>query len=148
VKKLDVDSGYFYIQINDYQREIAHSLNLLTGPLNEHLENQYKSFNSAQVNEIRSVVSEIDTFFNFALHIVKEEKFETIEEWMNQKTSILETLEQIEKGQITRIKNKEVDVQNSLLFFKAMAEIKNLLAHLVSLIKSYHSFIVVNRKSG
>ena len=91
------------------------------------------------------VVSEIDTFFNFALHIVKEEKFESMDEWMNQKSSILETLEQIEKGQITRIKNKEVDVRNSLLFFKAVAEIKNLLAHLVSLIKSYHGFITVNR---
>lgn len=148
VKQLDVDSGYFYIQINDYQREIAHSLNLLTVPLHEHLENQYKTFNASQVDDIRMVVSEIDTYFNFALHIVKEEKFESLDEWMNQKISILETLEQIEKGQIARIKNKEVDVRNSLLFFKAMAEIKNLLAHVVSLLKSYHGFIMVNRKSG
>lgn len=148
VKQLDVDSGYFYIQINDYQREIAHSLNLLTVPLHEHLENQYKTFNASQVDDIRMVVSEIDTYFNFALHIVKEEKFESLDEWMNQKISILETLEQIEKGQIARIKNKEVDVRNSLLFFRAMAEIKNLLAHVVSLLKSYHGFIMVNRKSG
>jgi len=148
VKELDVDSGYFYIQIHDYQREIAHSLSLLTVPLHEHLENQYKSFNSSQVDDIRMVVSEIDTFFNFALHIVKEEKFESMEEWMNQKSSILETLELIEKGQIARIKSKEVNVPNSLLFFKAVAEIKNLLSHLISLIKSYHSFIMVNRKTG
>jgi hypothetical protein len=148
IKKLDVDSGYFYLQINDYQREIAHSLNLLIEPLNEHLENQYKSFNDSQIKDIRLLVNETDAFFNFALHIVKEEKFETIDEWVTWKEAIFETLTEIEKSQINRIKNKEVSIRNSLLFFKALAEIRNLLIHSVSLIKSYHGFILVNRKSG
>jgi hypothetical protein len=147
-KKLDVDSGYFYLQINDYQREISHSLNLLIEPLNEHLENQYKSFNESQIDDLRLLVIETDAFFNFALHIVKEEKFETIDEWVARKDTIFETLTGIEKSQISRIKNKEVSVRNSLLFFKALAEIRNLLIHSVSLIKSYHGFILVNRKNG
>jgi hypothetical protein len=147
INKLDVDSGYFYLQINDYQREIAHSLNLLIEPLNEHLQNQYKSFHDSQINDIRMLVNETDAFFNFALHIVKEEKFETIDEWLAWKDSIFETLTEIEKSQITRIKNKEVSVRNSLLFFKALPEIRNLLIHSVSLIKSYHGFILVNRKN-
>jgi hypothetical protein len=148
MNKLDIDSGYFYLQINDYQREIAHSLNLLIEPLNEHLENQYKSFNDSQINDIRLLVNETDAFFNLALHIVKEEKFETIDEWVAWKETIFETLTEIEKSQINRIKNKEVSVRNSLLFFKALAEIRNLLIHSVSLIKSYHGFILVNRKIG
>jgi Na+/phosphate symporter len=148
IKKMDIDSGYFYIQINDYMREIAHSLNLLSVPLNEHLENQYRSLNDEQMEEIRQLVNEVDSFFNFALYIVKEEQFETIDEWIGKKDIILATLSRIEKGQINRIKMKEVDVRNSLLFFKALSEIKNLMAHSVSLIKSYHSFILVNRKSG
>jgi hypothetical protein len=147
-KKLDVDSGYFYLQINDYQREISHSLNLLIEPLNEHLENQYKSFNESQIDDLRLLVNETDAFFNFALHIVKDEKFETIDEWVARKDTIFETLTGIEKSQISRIKNKEVSVRNSLLFFKALAEIRNLLIHSVSLIKSYHGFILVNRKNG
>jgi len=148
MKKLDVDSGYFYLQINDYQREISHSLNLLIEPLNEHLENQFKSFNNSQIDDLRLLVNETDSFFNFALHIVKEEKFETIDEWVARKDTIFETLTGIEKSQISRIKNKEVSVRNSLLFFKALAEIRNLLIHSVSLIKSYHGFILVNRKNG
>jgi Na+/phosphate symporter len=118
---------------------------LLIEPLNEHLENQFKSFNDSQIDDIRLLVNETDAFFNFALHIVKEEKFETIDEWVALKDTIFETLTGIEKSQISRIKNKKVSVRNSLLFFKALAEIRNLLIHSVSLIKSYHGFILVNR---
>jgi hypothetical protein len=148
MKRLDVDSSYFYIQVFDYQREIAHSLNLLIEPLSEHLENQHRLFPDSQTNEVRLLVSEMDAFFNFALHIVKEEKFEAIDEWVMLKTNLSERLSDIEKSQINRIKNKEVNVRNSMLFFKALTEIKNLLGHSVSMIKSYRDFVLVSRKSG
>jgi len=145
---MDVDSSYFYMQVIDYQREIAHSLNYILEPLNEHLENQHNPFTDSQNEDIRLLVSEIDAFFNFALHIVKEEKFDTVEELVTQKSGILETLSEIEKGQINRIKNKEGNIRNSMLFFKALTETQNLLVHSVSMIKSYRDFILISRNPG
>ncbi len=80
MKRVDVDAGYFYIQVIDYQREIAHSLYFLVEPLKEHLENQHKPFTESQCNEIRQLVSEVDEFFNLALYIVKEGKFDSIDD--------------------------------------------------------------------
>jgi hypothetical protein len=145
-KRLDVDSSYFYIQVIDYQREIVHSLNVLIKPLSEHLENQHKPFTDSQTGEIRSLVSEMDDFFNFALYIVKEEKFEAIDEWVILKTNLSERLSDIEKSQLNRIMNKEINARNSILIFKALTEIKNLLSHAVSMIKSYRDFVLVSRK--
>jgi hypothetical protein len=146
MKQLDVDSSYFYIQVMDYQREIVHSLNILIAQLNEHLENQLKPLTESQTGQVNMLVSEMDDFFNFALHIVKEEKFEAIDEWVALKTSLSERLSDVEKSHLIRIRNKEINFRNSQLFLKALTEIKNLLAHSVSMIKSYRDFVLVSRK--
>ncbi len=148
MKRMDIDSSYFYIQVIDYQREIAHSLNYVLTPLNEHLENQHAPFSPSQTGEVRLLVSEIDTFFNFALHVVREQKFDAVDELAAQKARISEVLSDIEKGQINLIKKREVNVRNSMLLLKALTEIKNLLAHTLSMIKSYRDFVLVSRKQG
>ncbi len=145
MKRVDVDAGYFYIQVIDYQREIAHSLNFLVNPLKEHLENQHKPFTESQAGEMRHLVTGIDEFFNLALHIVKEGKFDAIDDLVSQRMRISETVYDIEKDQVKRIKEKEVNTRNSLLFFKALTETKNMLLHSVNLIKSYRDFILVNQ---
>lgn len=148
MKRIDVDSSYFYIQIIDYQREIAHSLNFLHIPLKEHLDNQQTPFTNSQIKEIRELVSKTDEFFNLALHIVKEGNGENVEDLVNRKAVILQLLGEIELDQIKRIKNKEVSTRNSLLFFKALTETKNMLLHSVNLIKSHCNFTKVARKQG
>lgn len=146
MKKVDVDSGHFYVQVIDYQREMAHSLNFIIEPMWEHLENQHKPFNEDQAEEIKNIVSEIDEFYNFALHIVKENKFDSLEELIAKRIRITGLLLEVEKIQIKRIKNHEVNTRNSLLFFNTLAETKNLLLHSINLVKSHRDFILVNRK--
>ncbi len=148
MKRADVDSGHFYVQVIDYQREMAHSLNFIVGPMWEHLENQHKPFNEGQANEIKNLVNEIDEFYNFALYIVKENKFDSLEELIAKRVSIANYLLEIEKVQIKRIKNHEVNTRNSLLFFNTLAETKNLLLHSINLIKAYRDFITINKKVG
>ena len=147
MKRADVDSGHFYVQVIDYQREIAHSLNFIIEPMWEHLENQHKPFNENQANEIKNLVNELDEFYNFALHIVKENKFDSLEELIAKRVSISNYLLEIEKVQIKRIKNHEVNTRNSLLFFNTLAETKNLLLHSINLIKAYRDFITINKKT-
>mgnify|MGYP002348225260 CR=1 FL=1 len=146
MKKVDLDSGYFYIQVVDYQREMAHSLHFMVEPLMEHLANQHKPFTESQANEIRQMISESSGFFNLARQIVREEKFSAIDELVALRLKIFETIYNIEKDQVRRIKDKEVNTRNSLLFFKALAETKNLLLQAVNLLKSHRDFIHASRK--
>ncbi len=141
IKLVDVDAGYYYIQMVDYQREMAHSIHFMVEPLKEHLENQHKPFNDSQADQIRQLIGETGHFFEMAHNIIKNEKFSEIEELVSGRLKIGETLYRIEKDQVKRIKVKEVNTRNSLLFFKALSETKNLLLQSVNLVKSYRDFI-------
>lgn len=142
----NVDSGHFYVQVVDYQRELAHSLNFLTEPLYEHINNNHKPFVEPQVEEMKDLKRQIDEFFNYALKIVSNDKFGQVDNLIEQRDQIVANLEKIEITQIKRIKAREVNTRNSVLFFNVITETKNMLLHAINLIKAHRDFITVTRK--
>lgn len=143
-----VDTGHFYVQLVDYQREVAHSLNFTVEPLFEHLDNHHKPFTKDQSDEMKKLVSQIDEFMNFMLHIVKENKFDQIEELIEKRNKIVELLADYEKAQIKRIKTKLVNTRNSILYFNTLTETKNMLLHYINLIKAYRDFITLTKEQN
>jgi Na+/phosphate symporter len=142
----NVDSGHYYVQVVDYQREVAHSLNFTIEPLFEHLDNNHKPFTENQAKELKNLTVQIDEFMNFMLHIVKENKFELIGDLIEKRDEIVDLLAVYEKSQIKRIKGKLVNTRNSLLFFNTLTETKNMLLHFINLIKAYRDFITLTKK--
>lgn len=142
----DVDSGHFYVQVVDYQREMAHSLNFLSEPLYEHINNNHKPFNAEQNKEFKSLRRMIDNFFSFALQIIKDNRFDQIADLIKQRDTILAYIENMEIAQIKRIKALEVNTRNSVLFFNTITETKNMLLHAINLIKSHRDFMTVTMK--
>ncbi|MDO8952169.1 MAG: inorganic phosphate transporter [Draconibacterium sp.] len=142
-----LDTGHFYVQMMNYKREMAHAGHFIIAPIISYSDNNHKSFNADQNAELLKLVVQVDNFFNFALHTVKENKFENIETLISDREKIFEVLEKLEKNQIKRIKNKEVNTRNSLLYFKINSETKNLLLHTVNVIKSQRDFINNTRQA-
>jgi len=142
-----VDTSHYYVQIMDYKREMAHAAHFIIEPIINHSDNNHKPFTAEQNAEMVKLVAQVDEFFNLALHTVKEYKFENIETLIANRDKIFEILTQLEKNQIKRIKNKEVNTRNSLLYFKINAESKNLLLHTVNMIKSQRDFITYTRQA-
>ena len=85
--------------------------------------------------------AEVSSFLNFALHIIKEEQFDQIEELIDKRQHIINNIRDFEKNQIRRIKRKEVNSRNSVLFFNVMSETKNLLLQTVNMVKSTRDFV-------
>jgi len=142
----NIDSGHFYVQVVDYQREMAHSLNFLVEPFFEHLNNHHKPFIKAQNEELKSLRKQTDDFFEFALKLVKEDKFDKIDNLIKSRDKILQSLGDMEIAQIKRIKAKEVNIRNAILFFNTITETKNMLLHAINLIKAHRDFILVTEK--
>jgi hypothetical protein len=141
-----VDTSHFYVQMMDYKREMAHAVHFTIEPLVQHVENNHKPFTAEQHKELTDLVTQIDTFFNFALHTVKENKFENVDNLITEREKIFGFLNSIEKNQVKRIKNKGVNTRNSLLFFTIVSETKNLLLHAINLIKAYRDFVTETKK--
>lgn len=139
-----LDSGQHYVQTIDYIREMAHSLKYVIRPLYDHMDNNHKPFIDVQVDELNRFSSQVTDFLNFSLHIVKEDRFEQIDELIAKRQQIIEQIRELEKNQIRRIKNKEVNSRNSVLFFNVMSETKNLLLQTVNLTKATRDFVTLS----
>lgn len=144
----NVDSGHFYVQVVDYQREMAHSLNFLVEPLFEHINNNHKPFIQSQIDEFTNLKLEINKFFNLATDLVKENKFNQITDLIKQRDEILVKMEKMEIAQIKRIKAREINTRNSVLFFNTISETKNMLLHAINLLKAHRDFILVTQKAS
>lgn len=142
LQKDSVDTGHFYVQVVDYLREMAHSLNFIIEPVYNHFENKHKPFDKDQINDFTVFHSELNEFFNYALHMLKEKQFEKIDDLIKKRDLLLLQLKELEKAQIKRIKSKSVSTRNSMLYFKIISETKNLLLHLINVIKAQRDFIL------
>jgi Na+/phosphate symporter len=136
-----IETGHYYVQIVDYLREMAHSIKYVVRPLNEHLMNDHKLFAEDQNIELTEFSSQVTDFLNFALHIIKESRFEQIDELIQKRHEILELMRDHEKSQIRRIKKKETNSRNSVLYFGVMSETKHLLLQTVNLLKATRDFV-------
>lgn len=136
-----IETGHFYVQIVDYLREMAHSIKYVVRPLNQHLINNHKPFADDQNAELEEFNNQVTDFLNFALHIIKESRFAQIEELIQKRKDILDLMRDHEKRQIRRIKRKETNSRNSVLYFGVMSETKHLLLQTVNLLKATRDFI-------
>ncbi len=136
-----VDTGHFYVQTIDYLREMAHSINFVVLPTYKHYENKHKPFNEDQINELNEFGIELNNFFNFALYILKEKRFDSLDELIEKRNFLVEKLKVLEKSQIRRIKNNVVSTKNSVLFFNIISETKTLLLNLINVVKAQRDFI-------
>ena len=139
-----VDSGHFYVGTIDYQREISNALNFIVIPLYEHLNNHHKPFIKEQISELRDLTILIEEYYNLSIHIIKDNRFEEITQLNEKREDIFKFLNKTEKMQIKRIKSNLINTRNSILYFNINSEIKNMLLHTASLVKSHRDFITPN----
>jgi Na+/phosphate symporter len=136
-----VETGHFYVQVIDYLREMAHSLNYTVKPVYTYFENKHKQFDTEQINQFNEFRVELNNFFNYALYILKEKRFEELDELIGKRNRLVENLKELEKAHIKRIKVSTISTRNSILYFNIIAETKSLLLNLINVVKAQRDFI-------
>jgi Na+/phosphate symporter len=136
-----IDSGHYYLQVMNFKRAMAQASHFMLEPILVHTKNNHKPFVAEQQSELFNLSTQVEGFFNNALAIVKETKFDNTEQLLVERDNILDFIARLEKNQIKRIKNQEVNSRNSVLFFKIIAEVKLLLLDTVNMLKSGQELI-------
>ena len=111
-------------------------------PVYEHFENGHKPFINEQIDDFTQFTTDLNEFFNYTLHILKDKKFDELDDLIEQRNKLLQILKLVEKKQIRRIKNNEVSTRNTMLYFKIISETKNLLLNLINVVKAQRDFIL------
>ncbi|MBT3933921.1 MAG: phosphate permease [Bacteroidetes bacterium] len=145
IRENDVETGHYYIQVLDYLREIAHCLTFIAKPAFDHIDNNHKELVPAQVEELGKLHESIKELFDFTLFVMKDNKYDNVDELIHKQQLILDQINTYKKKQLKRIKNKETGTRNTMLYMELLSESKNLLLHSINLLKSQRDFIVEHK---
>lgn len=145
ISKLEEDSvetGHYFVQVVDYQREIARSLEGVVRPIYEYIENNHKVFMKIQFDELLELSEEIGNFVGFASLIIKEGNFEEqIDNLQKRQDEINDIIANFRKLQLKRIKKNLIGTKNSLLYLTILNESKGILLYTQNAIRAQYDFV-------
>ncbi len=141
LKQESIETGHFYVQVIDYQRELAHSLSFILEPVLNHVENHHKAILPVQTEELQKLVNGIAIFSNKLQSIVFDKNFDEIENAIEIQNLLINDINSYRKAQIKRIKKKEVGTRNSMLYMNLMSETKNMLLNALNMVKAQRDFV-------
>ncbi len=140
-----LEGGHYVVRIVDYQRDILNSLQAIIEPMYQHLDNNHKPFTKPQIMEIEELVNMTDDLFNLMLHLVKEKQYEKYDQISENIDKLVNRYIQLEKIQIKRIKAKEVNSKNAVLYFNLINRSKNILSYSNGLIDAQRNLDLLTR---
>lgn len=145
ITKLEEDSietGHYFVQVVDYQREIARALEALVTPIYEYVENNHKVFMKIQFDELLELSEGISNYVSFANEIIKKGNYEsTIDELLKEQNEINEWIATFRKLQLKRIKSKLIGTKNSLLYLTILNESKSLILYTQNAVRAQYDFV-------
>ncbi|MGC9354595.1 MAG: hypothetical protein ACP5D9_12195 [Mariniphaga sp.] len=130
-------TGHFYMHLNDYLKRMIGSLTLIFDPLYEHLNNSHKPFIKPQVDELNNLVNDINLLMSRIVYFIKNEQINDSESLTHSLETLNKNLERSGIEQIKRMKKKQVNTRNSILFLNILSETKNMLNNTMGLFQSY-----------
>jgi len=142
LKEDSIDSGHFYVQVLDYLREILHCLNFIISPVYEHLANNHKKFNQAQISELKTLSQSIGIFLTRISNDIQESNFSNLESVIAEQQKNLALIDLFRKNEVKRIKKDSISTRNSLLYMNILQESKNLSLFALNLYKSQRDFVI------
>ncbi len=137
-----IETGHYYVQVLDYLREIAHDISFIVRPAYQHFDNQHSGFNQKQIEELNKLRDLLQVLLDEILDIIKNNRFNDIEKALADQQNILTAINKFRKNQIKRIKDSDASTKNSLLYLGILNETKNMVLHIVNLLKSQRDFII------
>ncbi len=135
------DSGLYYVQVLDYLREMAHSLEFISQPAYEHVLNNHKKMTDEQKNDLNELNSKMRLLIDRVTHAISNNNFEELDHIIAEQQQSVDFIKDIRKRQVKRIKKGNASTKASLLYFTIVHEYHNILLQMVNLLKSQRDFI-------
>ena len=138
--------GHFYLQMLHYIREFTRSMDSMIDACYEHVENTHFGTTKIQHDELVKLASEISNIYKTISNMVKEQNFEQKEECKETHEQVLDTIIELQKNQVRRIKAGNAHTKNSVLYLSLLSGSKDLVVDAIRLLKVQSKFIVVEEE--
>ncbi|MFO7668939.1 MAG: inorganic phosphate transporter [Bacteroidales bacterium] len=131
----ELESGHFYVQVASYLKEMSNSLVHIIEPAFEHLNNNHP-VDKEQSEPLKQFNQKSSEFFNFAINILKNKNFESIDELVIRRDELISMVNGILLNRIKILKKTQKGVKMSVTYMEMLNENKNLLLNVVHLVKA------------
>jgi len=137
----DIESGHYYVQVLDYLRETTNCLSFVINPLFVHVDNNHPPLSKEQSGELFQFNEKMSDFFNFALNILKNNKFDKMNELIEKRNLLIAETVNLKKKQIKTLKKSRKGSKVSMLYIEIMTESKNMLLFATNVLQAQKEFL-------
>lgn len=138
--------GNYYIQSIDYSREILHCIRFINQAIFTHVDNHHLPLLDEQVSELKTLEIKIESYLKTVIQSIQNEDYSNFEKIHAEQDQILAEIHQTRKNQITRVKDENISPRNSILYFEILAESKNLIKSVRSLLRMKREFFELKKE--
>ncbi|MCF8225890.1 MAG: inorganic phosphate transporter [Bacteroidales bacterium] len=131
----ELESGHYYVQVIDHLKESSNALNHIIFPAFNHLDNNH-SLDQEQSKELKAFNDQINEFFNFSITLLQNRNLNNLDDFIKQRDILINTINGIIKNRIKILKKKQKGTKVSMTYIEMLTETKNLILHVVQLIKA------------
>jgi Na+/phosphate symporter len=131
----DLESGHHYVQVVAYLKEMSNSLMHIIQPAYNHLDNNHP-LDKMQAEPLKIFNEKSSEFFNFAIKILKNREFESIDELAVRRDKMIELANDIMLTRIKILKKTQKGVKVSVTYMEMLNETKNLFLNVVHLVRA------------
>ena len=104
----------------------------------KHINNNHKALTFNQIRELKEISMELETLFDRVKFAFSKNNFEEIDNILNTKQSLYDSVKEKINLQISRTKDEESSPKNTTLYFSILTETKNLIKATVNLLDLYN----------
>lgn len=141
LKSESIDKDYFYIQLVEDLREIAHCLKYIIEPAHQHVENNHKKLDTFQRDELLELADLISILYDFTAETIRRFQTDKIDDILSLCRQANDKIESSRKNQIMRIKKNKTGTRRSLLFFNILSETRILVLKSEEIYRHFIKFI-------
>jgi len=139
-KESQIESGHYYVQVVDYLKEMTNSLTHVVLPAHTHLDNNHP-MDKHQREIMMHLNEKTGEFFNYVINLLKNRSSEGMQEVTQLRDELLDMINNIIHQRIKLLKKGKKGVKISMTYIEMLTETKNLLLHVLQLLKANSSLL-------
>lgn len=150
IRNVDEDSleyGHFYLQMLHYIREFTHSTKYMVDNAQEHIYNNHRPIHKDQYIELHDLQVHLEDIFSDVAKAITKRDFSKKEKIKRSQEKLLDRISDFQSNQVKRIKHGETNTRNSMLYMTLLFGIRDLLVHVIRLLKVQSKFNYENRNT-
>lgn len=141
LRKGDVDTAHYYVQVVDYLNEMTKALAHITRPAFEHIDNNHEGLSKEQTEDLMHINDEVESIYRHINNMLRTGDFSDLDMVLEMRDRLFEAIVDAIKQEVTRINENRSNTKASILYLTILNETKSMVLQSRNLLKSQRYFL-------